>query len=77
MSKNFNSLAIEAGGMRILHLEKKDCHNFIAKERYLQLGIGGVGALRDYFIRMQAINYGFYFAMDFDDDGKLKKCVLG
>ena len=58
--------------MRILHLEKKKCRNFIAKERYLQLGTRRAGALHDYFIRMQSINDDFYFAMDFDDDGRLK-----
>jgi hypothetical protein len=72
MSKNFNSLVIEAGGYENLTFGEKECRNFIAKERYLQLGTGGAGALRDYFIRMQSINDGFYFAMDFDDDGRLK-----
>jgi hypothetical protein len=58
--------------MRIYAFGEKECRNFIAKERYLQLGTRGVGALRDYFIRMQSINDGFYFAMDFDDDARLK-----
>ena len=71
MYKNFNLLAIEAWGYENLAFEEKDCHNFIAKEGHLWLGMG-VEALCDYFIKMQAINDGLYFAMDFDDDCRLK-----
>jgi hypothetical protein len=38
MSKNFNSLVIEAGGYENLAFGEKECRNFIIKKRYLQLG---------------------------------------
>jgi hypothetical protein len=72
MSKSYNSLAVEAGGYEHLEFGEKDCRNFIAKSRHLRLGTGGAGALCDYFKRMQAINNNFYFAIDFDDDCRLR-----
>jgi hypothetical protein len=71
-SKNFNSLTIKAEGYENLAFGEKDYRNFIAKELYLQLSTGGVRVLHDYFIRIQAINDGFYFAINFNDDGRLK-----
>ncbi|KAG2726407.1 hypothetical protein I3760_01G111200 [Carya illinoinensis] len=38
----------------------------------LVVGAGGAGALRDYFMRMQFKNNGFFALMDLDDDGRLK-----
>jgi hypothetical protein len=58
--------------MSTLHLEKKDCRNFIAKSRHLRLGTRGAGVLCDYFKRLQAINNDFYFAIDCDDDYRLR-----
>jgi hypothetical protein len=72
LSKSYNSLAVEAGGYENLTFGEKDCRNFIAKSRRLRLGTGGAEALCGYFKRMQAINDSFYFAMDFDDDCRLK-----
>jgi hypothetical protein len=60
------------GGYEHLEFGEKDCRNFIAKSRHLRLGTGGTGALCDYFKRMQAINNNFYFAIDFDDDCRLR-----
>ncbi|KAF5457562.1 hypothetical protein F2P56_021655 [Juglans regia] len=34
--------------------------------------LGGAGALRDYFLRMQYKNPGFFYMMDIDDEGRLK-----
>jgi hypothetical protein len=63
-------------GYENLTFSEKDCRNFIAKERYLRLGTGGTEVLRNYFIRIQAINDSFYFAMDFDDNCRLKNVFL-
>ncbi|XP_035541527.1 protein FAR1-RELATED SEQUENCE 5-like [Juglans regia] len=38
----------------------------------LVVGAGGAGALRDYFLRMQFKNLGFFYMMDIDDEGRLK-----
>ncbi|KAF5468497.1 hypothetical protein F2P56_012643 [Juglans regia] len=42
------------------------------KARHLRLGKGGAGALREYLLRMQYRNPGFFALMDLDDDGRLK-----
>jgi hypothetical protein len=72
LSQSFNSLAVEAGGFENLPFIEKDCRNFINKERHIRLGQGGAKALLDYLNRMKATDSGFYFAIDFDDDSRLK-----
>ncbi|XP_042941235.1 protein FAR-RED IMPAIRED RESPONSE 1-like [Carya illinoinensis] len=72
MNKSFGSLVVGAGGFENLPFLKKDYRNYIDKARYLRLGAGGAGALRDYFARMQYKNPGFFALMDLDDDGRLK-----
>ncbi|XP_059431564.1 protein FAR-RED ELONGATED HYPOCOTYL 3-like [Corylus avellana] len=72
LSQSFNSLAVEAGGYENLHFIEKDCRNFINKERHIRLGQGGAKALLDYLNKMQATDSGFYFAVDSDDDSRLK-----
>ncbi|XP_041016196.1 protein FAR1-RELATED SEQUENCE 5-like [Juglans microcarpa x Juglans regia] len=58
--------------LRTSHFWKKDCRNYIDKARHLRLSVGGEGALRDYFLRMQFNNLGFVALMDLDDEGRLK-----
>jgi hypothetical protein len=72
LSQSFNSLAIEAGGYENLLFIEKDCRNFINKEINIRLGQGGAKALLDYLNMMQATDSGFFFAIDFDDDSRLK-----
>ncbi|XP_042962684.1 protein FAR1-RELATED SEQUENCE 5-like [Carya illinoinensis] len=72
MNKSFGSLVVGAGGFENLPFLEKDCRNYINKARHLRLGAGGAGALRDYFLRMQYKNPGFFALMDLDDDGRLK-----
>ena len=72
MNKSFVSLVVGAGGFENLPFMEKDCRNYIDKARHLRLGAGGVGALREYFLRMQYKNPGFFALMDLDDDGRLK-----
>ncbi|XP_042950033.1 protein FAR1-RELATED SEQUENCE 5-like [Carya illinoinensis] len=72
MNKSYGSLMVGAGGFENLPFLEKDCRNYIEKARHLRLGAGGAGALRDYFMRMQFKNNGFFALMDLDDDGRLK-----
>ncbi|KAF5457179.1 hypothetical protein F2P56_021301 [Juglans regia] len=72
MNKSFGSLVVGAGGFENLPFLKKDCRNYIDKARHLRLGAGGAGVLRDYFLRMQYKNPGFFALMDLDDEGRLK-----
>ncbi|KAF5470562.1 hypothetical protein F2P56_011066 [Juglans regia] len=72
MNKSFGSLVIGADGFENLPFLEKDCRNYMNKVRHLQLGKGGAGALRDYFLRMQYKNLGFFALMNLDDDGRLK-----
>ncbi|KAK1589558.1 hypothetical protein Q3G72_035271 [Acer saccharum] len=72
MNKSFGSLVVGAGGFENLPFLEKDCRNYIDKARHLRLGAGGAGALREYFLRMQYKNPGFFALMDLDDDGRLK-----
>ncbi|XP_042988636.1 protein FAR1-RELATED SEQUENCE 5-like [Carya illinoinensis] len=72
MNKSYGSLVVGAGGFENLPFLEKDCHNYTDKARHLRLGASGAGALRDYFMRMQYKNNGFFALMDLDDDGRLK-----
>ncbi|XP_042977272.1 protein FAR1-RELATED SEQUENCE 5-like [Carya illinoinensis] len=72
LNKSYGSLVVGAGGFENLPFLEKDCRNYIDKARHLRLGAGGAGALRDYFLRMQYKNNGFFALMDLDDDGRLK-----
>ncbi|XP_042944843.1 protein FAR1-RELATED SEQUENCE 5-like [Carya illinoinensis] len=72
MNKSFGSLVVGTGGFENLPFLENDCRNYIDKARHLRLGAGGAGALRDYFLRMQYKNLGFFALMDLDDDGRLK-----
>ncbi|XP_040994232.1 protein FAR1-RELATED SEQUENCE 1-like [Juglans microcarpa x Juglans regia] len=71
LNKSYGSLAVGVGGFENLQFLDKDCRNYINKARYLRLGVGGAGALRDYFMRMQYKNNEFFALMDLHDDGRL------
>ncbi|XP_035546562.1 protein FAR1-RELATED SEQUENCE 5-like [Juglans regia] len=71
-NKSYGSLVVGAGGFENLPFLENDCRNYIDKARHLRLGAGGAGALRDYFLRMQYKNPGFFYMMDIDDEGRLK-----
>ncbi|KAI9162161.1 hypothetical protein LWI28_024451 [Acer negundo] len=72
MNKSFGSLVVGAGGFENLPFLENDCRNYIDKARHLRLGTGCAGALREYFVRMQYKNPGFFTLMDLDDDMRLK-----
>ncbi|XP_022891821.1 protein FAR-RED IMPAIRED RESPONSE 1-like [Olea europaea var. sylvestris] len=70
--KSFNSAIVEAGGYENMTCIEKDCQNYIEQVRLLRLGEGDAAALQSYFSQMQARCSGFYFAMDLDDESRLK-----
>jgi hypothetical protein len=72
VSKNYQSLVIEAGGFEKLPFGEKDARNHIDKARRLRLGVGGAEALRNYFARMQEKDDRFYYVMDLDDKCRLR-----
>ncbi|KAG2670589.1 hypothetical protein I3760_14G092800 [Carya illinoinensis] len=72
VKRSYGSLVVGAGGFENLPFLEKDCRNYIDKARHLRLGAGGAGALQQYFLRMQYKNFGFFYMMDIDDDGRLK-----
>ncbi|GJX90941.1 DEAD-box ATP-dependent RNA helicase 38-like protein [Tanacetum coccineum] len=55
-----------------MSFDERDCRNYIAKVRQLRLGVGDVEALRDYFVRMQRQSPNFFYALDIEDEGRLK-----
>ncbi|XP_041011462.1 protein FAR1-RELATED SEQUENCE 5-like [Juglans microcarpa x Juglans regia] len=72
MNKSLGSFVVGTGGFENLPVLENDCRNYIDKARHLRLGKGGVGALREYFCRMQYKNHGFFALMDLDDDERLR-----
>ncbi|GKV15771.1 hypothetical protein SLEP1_g26523 [Rubroshorea leprosula] len=72
LSKNFQSLVVEAGGYENLPFTERDCRNYIAKARKLRLGAGDAEALCDYFFRMQQRNPSFFYIIDMDEEGRLR-----
>ncbi|CAB4294301.1 unnamed protein product [Prunus armeniaca] len=51
---------------------EKDCRNYINKVRRLQLGEGDATAIQKYFLKMQAENANFFYAIDLDESGRLR-----
>ncbi|XP_035538479.1 protein FAR1-RELATED SEQUENCE 4-like [Juglans regia] len=66
------SFVVGAGEFENLPFLENYCSNYIDKTKHLQLGTGGTGALREYFLRMQYKNLEFFYMMDIDDDKRLK-----
>ncbi|XP_073137554.1 protein FAR1-RELATED SEQUENCE 5-like [Henckelia pumila] len=51
---------------------EKDCGNFIDKVRRLRLGKEDATAIHIYFEKNNNQSPGFYFSIDYDEDGRLK-----
>ena len=52
---------------------QKDVRNFLDKERRLKCREGDGQALHDYFVRMQAKNFNFFYhALDLDDELRVR-----
>ncbi|XVF30517.1 hypothetical protein REPUB_Repub16aG0064600 [Reevesia pubescens] len=68
MSKNYQSLVVEAGGYENVTFNQKDCRNYIEKARQTRLGVGDAEVVCKYFTNMQENDPNFFYAMDIDDD---------
>ncbi|XP_026452076.1 protein FAR1-RELATED SEQUENCE 5-like [Papaver somniferum] len=71
-NKSFHSLVIEAGGYENLGFSEKYARNMLMSEKRMELGEGDATALQDYFDKMQKQCPGFFYSIDFDDDGRLR-----
>ncbi|GFY92815.1 FAR1-related sequence 6 [Actinidia rufa] len=72
LHKTYDSLQIEAGGHENLPFLRKDCRNHLDKMRRQLLVEGDAEAMHKYFMKMKADNSDFFFAMDLDDEGRLR-----
>ncbi|XP_058216733.1 protein FAR-RED IMPAIRED RESPONSE 1-like [Rhododendron vialii] len=63
---------IEAGGPGKLPYIQKNCRNHVDKVRRSLLMEGDAQAMHNYFMKMKADNSNFFFAMDLDDEGRLR-----
>ncbi|XP_057500887.1 protein FAR-RED ELONGATED HYPOCOTYL 3-like [Actinidia eriantha] len=72
MHKIYELLQIEAGGHDKLPYLKKDCRNYLDKQRWLRLVEGDAEAMHRYFMKMKVDNSDFFFALDLDDKGRLR-----
>lgn len=54
------------------HFWKRNVGILLKKQEDLRLGVGDAQALHDYFIRMQSRNSKFLYAVDLDDDARIK-----
>ncbi|CAL9001341.1 unnamed protein product [Prunus brigantina] len=60
------------GGHENMKCLEKDCRNYIEKVRRLQLGEGDDTAILKYFTNKQAQNSNFFYAIDLDEDCRLR-----
>ncbi|XP_057463795.1 protein FAR-RED IMPAIRED RESPONSE 1-like [Actinidia eriantha] len=72
LHKTYDSLQIEAGGHENLPFLPKDCRNHLNKVRRQLLKEGDAEAMHNYFMKMKTDNSDFFFAMDLDDEGRLR-----
>ncbi|XP_028054186.1 protein FAR-RED IMPAIRED RESPONSE 1-like [Camellia sinensis] len=72
VSRNYNSMVVEAGGYESLTFDERDTRNYIERPRKLRLGEGDSDALQKYFLRMHAQNSSFYYMIDVDTDFRIR-----
>ncbi|XP_058211621.1 protein FAR1-RELATED SEQUENCE 6-like [Rhododendron vialii] len=72
LHKTYDSLQIQAGGHDNLPYYQKDCRNHLDTERRKLLVERDAEAMHTYFMKMKADNSDFFFAMDLDDEGRLR-----
>jgi len=77
INKSFQSLVCDVGGFENLPFVERDVRNYIGRQRRA-LGKEGDGqALMAHFSHMRQMNNEFYFEIDFDDNNRNIKCILG
>ena len=72
VARNFLSIVIEAEGYETLTFDELDARNHIQSMRRLRLGVGDAESVALYFHRMQQQNSNFYYAIDLDEDGRMR-----
>ncbi|XP_028068484.1 protein FAR-RED IMPAIRED RESPONSE 1-like [Camellia sinensis] len=72
VSKNYNSMVVEAGGYESLTFDERDARNNIDRARRMRLGEGDAVTLQKYFLRMHAQNSSFYYMIDVDTDFRIR-----
>ncbi|XP_039686869.1 protein FAR-RED IMPAIRED RESPONSE 1-like [Medicago truncatula] len=71
-SKIFATMAKEYGGYENIGCLEKDVRNHLDKGRRLALESGDANAMLDCFMLMQEESPGFFYAIDMDDEGRMK-----
>ncbi|XP_074290437.1 protein FAR1-RELATED SEQUENCE 5-like [Silene latifolia] len=71
ITRNFNTLVREVGGIHNLHFNGQDARNFINNERRKSRFRGDAKEVLNYFEALKAQNPDFYYAVERDADNKL------
>ncbi|OMO69242.1 hypothetical protein CCACVL1_19590 [Corchorus capsularis] len=71
-SKIFAAMAKQHGGYENIGCLEKDIRNHLDKERCLALESGDANAMLEFFMHMQEKDPNFFYAMDLDDEHRLK-----
>lgn len=69
--KNYNSLALEAGGHDKLSFNKRDMRNLVNAERRIGRLTGDAAGLEVYLKKMKHDNPDYFYAIETDDNGVL------
>ncbi|KAK9944460.1 hypothetical protein M0R45_010028 [Rubus argutus] len=71
-SKIFAALAKQYGGYQNIGFLEKDMRNLLDKQRRLELESGDAKAMLEYFTSMQQVNPDFFYAVDLDEEQRLR-----
>ncbi|KAK9288913.1 hypothetical protein L1049_017383 [Liquidambar formosana] len=71
-SKIFAAMAKQCGGYQNVGFLQKDIRNHLDKERRLALESGDAKAMLEHFMLMQEENPNFFYAIDLDEEQRLK-----
>ena len=72
LAKSFQSIVVEVGGYENLNFDERTGRNFISKVRSSRLGTGDAEALSLYFTQMQARCLNFHYAIDLDEEYRMR-----
>ncbi|KAH9670104.1 protein FAR-RED IMPAIRED RESPONSE 1 [Citrus sinensis] len=71
-NKIFAAIARKNGGYENIGYTEKDIRNHLDKERRLALELGDARAMLNHFMQMQEENPNFFYAVDLDEEQRLK-----
>ncbi|CAL9748872.1 unnamed protein product [Musa acuminata subsp. burmannicoides] len=75
VNRNDTTCNVQAGGCETAPTLEKDCKNSVEKASKFWLGVGDAEAIFDYFIRMKSKNSSFFYAMDVDEESRIKNVL--